>query len=144
MQKKHVSDVTRIRRLNKSTVTSSECKVLGDAGCKIVEPIHATVKSTLVIFKEKLAAEVTPATGKTLAKSSASGCDRSELDGEWALRGSQINELPEVEVEKVEHESVSKPSGSDLTLSGEEGSFEAVAEGTSTTKLASKKKWSAK
>jgi hypothetical protein len=130
--------------LTKSENSSSECHVLQDAACKIAEPIKSVLKSKLIIFKEKIAAEVTPETGTTFASSTASGCNHSELDGEWSLKGSQINELPEAEVEKESHEYVTKPSGSSLTLRGEPGSFEAVAEGSGTTTLVSKKKWSAR
>jgi hypothetical protein len=130
--------------LTKSEDSSSECHVLQDAACKIAEPIKSILKSKLVIFGGKIAAEVTPETGTTFASSTASGCNHSELDGGWSLKGSQINELPEAEVEKETHEYVTKPSGSELTLTGGPGTFEAVAEGSGTTTLVSKKKWSAK
>jgi hypothetical protein len=130
--------------LTKSEDSSSECHVLQDAACKIAEPIKAVLKSELVISEGKLAARVTPETGTTFASSTASGCNHSELDGEWSLKGSQINQLPEAEVEKEAHEYVTRPSGSSLTLSGRFGSFEAEAEGSGTTTLVSKKKWSAK
>lgn len=130
--------------LSKATVTTKECKVLQDSGCKVEEPIVSTTKTEIVVYKEKLAAKTTPASGESFNTSFVSGCHETELDGKWTLRGSQISELPEAEVEKVEHESVTLPSGSSLKLSGSPGTFAGFMEGRSTTKLTSGKKWSTK
>jgi hypothetical protein len=127
----------------KGEVTSSECKILQDSGCKFEEPIHAKIKTELVVFKEKLASKMTPQTGEVLSKTTLSGCNHSDIDGKWNVEGSQINELPEAETEKVEHEYVTTPAGSSLWVTGAE-EFRAEAEGSGITKLVSKKKWSMK
>jgi len=126
---------------SKSTISTKECKVLNDAGCKIVEPIVSHAKTELVIFKEKLAIKSTPASGEAFDTSSVSGCNHSELNGSWSLKGSQTSELPEAEVEAVEHKVVSKPSGSSLKESGRPGTFAAFLEAEGKTKLHSGKKW---
>lgn len=126
---------------SKSTITTKECKNLQDAGCKIKEPIISTTKTEMVIYKEKLAVKSLPATGEVFSTSTVTGCNHSELDGEWQLSGSQISELPEAGVEKVTHESVTKPAGSSLIVSGRPGSFVGFLEGKGTTKLTSGKTW---
>jgi hypothetical protein len=128
----------------KSTLTTKECKVRQDAGCKVEEPIVTKTKTELVIFNEKLAVKLLPASGEIFNTNTVRGCNRSELNGEWTLTGSQISELPEAEVEKVEHESVTKPSGSSLKISGRPGTFAGFVEGKSKTKLTSGKKWHVK
>jgi hypothetical protein len=125
---------------SKATVTTSECSFT-EKSCKFAEPIEYKVKEELVIFKEKLAVKVMPASGETFTTTHITGCTAS---GEWSLRGSQITELPEAEVEKVEHEYVIAPSGSSLSVAEGRESVEAFATGKGSTKLTSGKKWSSK
>jgi hypothetical protein len=124
---------------SKSTITSSECQ--SSTGCTIKEPVVSNAKTELVIFKEKLGVKATPASGEYFTTATLTGC---RFAGEWKLKGSQTNELPEAEVEKVEHETVITPSGSSLKVSGPEGTFAGRLEGRATSKLKSGKKWHAK
>jgi hypothetical protein len=123
--------------VSRSTTTSTECT--STTGCTISEPVVSKANVELVIFKEKLGVKVTPEseyfTSVTLA-----GCGHA---GEWKVYGSQVNELPEAEGEKVSHETVETPAGSSLKVTGPEGPFAGYLEGRTTTKLTSGKTWHA-
>jgi hypothetical protein len=121
--------------VGKSTITSTGCS--STTGCTISEPIISKAKMELVIFKEKLGVKVKPVS-TYFTTATLSGC---RFEGEWKLYGSQTNELPEVEVEKVEHETVITPAGSAMKVTGPEGTFAGFLKGKSTTKLKSGKKW---
>jgi|GEM_PF-6095542 hypothetical protein len=126
---------------SKSTSTTTECRIIGDAPCKITEPIKESTKDELVISNEKLAMKVLPASGEVFTTVTVKGCNQSELNGEWKMEGSQISELPEANVEKVEHEFVDKPSGSSLKAVKSGESHRITVESKGKTKLTSGKKW---
>jgi hypothetical protein len=128
----------------KSTNSTTECRIIGEPECKISEPIKESIREELVIFKEKLAMKVLPASGEIFTTVTVSGCERSEFNGKWSIAGSQISEMPEAEIEKVEHEFLNKPSGSSLHVRGGSSELSATLEGKGTSKLTSGKKWSAK
>lgn len=115
----------------------SECEI-NVSGCRVREPVETSYKEELIIWHEKLAIKSTPASGGTFGEShiSGSGCP---ISGTYAVRGSQISELPEIEVEKVEHEVITPAAGSALEVGGSPSTFS----GRGTVKLVSGKKWKA-
>jgi hypothetical protein len=120
-----------------ANVKFTECKVVGAATCKVTEPVEFNVIDELTIFKQAAGELFEPASGFTFVEITVTGCS---LEGKYKAKGKQQCELPEGEVEKVEHNVVCKPEGSELKLNTAVANFTS----TETVKLESGKKWRVK
>lgn len=110
-------------------------------GCKVEKPANCVIPALLLAHFELQVTSGTTATatgsgpGEEFVKIPITGC--SEAEGEHPITGSQLLELPEGEVGKVEHEIVAKKAGSHLKFGAEEASFSSTA----TVHLESESSW---
>lgn len=121
-----------------ATLDLKECSVTKPANCSIPALIEGKLKSKLagVSGSED---EFEPVTsGGAITEVTISGASCS-IVGTYALTGSQTCELPEIGVEKKEHEIVCKKAGSKLKFGLEPASFSSVE----MIKLVSGKTWAA-
>jgi hypothetical protein len=120
-----------------ATLLLKECSETKPVNCKVPATIEGKLKSKLIgSATPEMEFEATTAEGAiSEIVISGAGC---AIPGTYALKGSQICELPKAEEEAVEHEAVCKKLKSKLKLGPEAASFS----NTEKAKLTSGKKWS--
>jgi hypothetical protein len=129
-----------VEAAGKSTATLllKECAETKPASCKVPATIEGKLKDKLIgSLAPEDEFEATKAEG-TIAEIAVSGAGCA-ITGTYALKGTQVCELPKVEEELTEHEIVCKKTGSKLKLGSETASFSS----TEKAKLTSGKKWDA-
>jgi hypothetical protein len=136
---------------HKGTIEYKECKLFNEkekevlTSCKVVEPITAKFKATLIgseesEMREPVEDKLSAQEGSELTKIEIKENEKKCIEaGKYSVTGSQICRLPNGEKEKTEHEIECLPSGSKLTLSGEKASLTS----TDQIKLKSGKKFAA-
>lgn len=125
------------------TIKYTECKVFGpkkeaEPLCKVTEPIEVIAADHLTIFEYKLGDLFEPETSAIFATIEITGAE-CLLKGKYEVTGKQQCKLPEAETEKVTHEVVCEPPGSELHLRTAPSKFTS----TDTVEVAGKK-WSAR